>query len=61
MAFWRKKETEMEQAYAQLEQSPGLNPTELAQRPGVASSTVQRRLPGMTTTTNSEGNELLFR
>ena len=61
MAFCRKKETEIDQVYAQLAQSLGLNPTQLAQRPGVASSTVQRRLPGMATTTNSEGNELLFR
>ncbi len=47
MAFWSKKEIEMEQTFAQIEQNPGLNPTELAERLGVASSTVQRRLPGM--------------
>ncbi len=47
MAFWSKKETEMEQTYAQIAENPGLNPTELAERLGVASSTIQRRLPSL--------------
>ncbi len=47
MAFWSKKETEMEQTFAQIAETPGLNPTELAERLGVASSTVQRRLPSL--------------
>ena len=55
MAFWNKKETEMAQTFAQIAENPGLNPSELAQRLGVASSTIQRRLPSM-----SEAGFLLF-
>lgn len=47
MAFWHKKETELQETYQTIEQNPGLNPSELAEQLGVASSTVQRRLPGM--------------
>lgn len=47
MAFWRKAESQMEETFATIEQNPGLNPTELAAQLGVASSTVQRRLPSM--------------
>lgn len=47
MAFWSKKETELEQTYRTIEEHPGLNPTELAARLNVASSTIQRRLPSL--------------
>ena len=47
MAFWRKKEIEMEQVYMEVEQNPGLNPTQLAEKLDVASSTIQRRLPSL--------------
>lgn len=47
MAFWSKKETELQETYHTIEQHPGLKPTELAQQLGVASSTIQRRLPSL--------------
>lgn len=47
MAFWSKKKTEFEETYQTIEQNPGLNPTELAEQLGVASSTIQRRLPSL--------------
>jgi DNA-binding IclR family transcriptional regulator len=47
MAFWSKKETELEETYRTIEQQPGLNPTELAEQLGLASSTIQRRLPSL--------------
>lgn len=47
MAFWSKKETELEDTYRTIEQNPGLNPTELAEQLGMASSTIQRRLPSL--------------
>lgn len=47
MAFWSKKESELEQTYHTIEDHPGLNPTQLAEQLGVASSTIQRRLPSL--------------
>ncbi|MCL4833559.1 MAG: winged helix-turn-helix transcriptional regulator [Caldilineaceae bacterium] len=37
----------MQETYRLIEEHPGLNPTELAEQLGVASSTIQRRLPSL--------------
>jgi len=47
MAFWSKKTDEMEDTFVEIEQNPGVNPAQLAERLGVAASTIQRRLPSM--------------
>jgi len=47
MAFWSKKVDELDETYGKIEANPGLNPTELAEQLGVASSTIQRRLPSL--------------
>lgn len=47
MAHWRKKEPELDEMNRLIEQHPGLSAAELAQKLGVAKSTITRRLPGM--------------
>ena len=47
MAFWRKKEPELQQMYETLETKPGITPGKLAKELGVARSTVHRRLPSL--------------
>lgn len=48
MAFWRRKvQQEFLDMAAQLDQQPGLTPSELARALGVCRSTVLRRLPSL--------------
>jgi len=47
VAFWSKKQTELEKMDRLVREDPGIRPAELARRLGVARSTVLRRLPGL--------------
>lgn len=47
MAPWRKKEPELDEMHNLIEQNPGITAAELAQRLGLAKSTVTRRLPSL--------------
>lgn len=47
MAHWRKKEPTLDEMNSLIEQHPGISAAELAQKLGVAKSTIARRLPGM--------------
>ncbi len=47
MAFWSKKTDEMQDTFVEIEQNPGVNSAQLAERLGVAPSTIIRRLPSM--------------
>ena len=47
MAPWRKKEPELDEMHTLIEQNPGITAAELAQKLGLARSTVTRRLPGL--------------
>lgn len=47
MAHWHKKEPELDEMNALIEQYPGITAAQLAQTLGIAKSTVSRRLPGL--------------
>ncbi|HFC09911.1 MAG TPA: winged helix-turn-helix domain-containing protein [Chloroflexi bacterium] len=48
MPVWRKRnQAEYERMAALIQENPGIRPAALAQRLGVARSTVQRRLPSL--------------
>ena len=47
MSFWHRKKEEFVEMVEILEQQPGLNANQLAERLGVSPSTVTRRLPSM--------------
>lgn len=47
MAFWSKKQKEFEKMDRVIHRNPGIRPSELARKLGVARSTVQRRLPSL--------------
>jgi Mn-dependent DtxR family transcriptional regulator len=55
MAHWHKKEPELADMNSLIEQNPGITAAELAQKLGVAKSTVTRRLPGL-----DEAGHLLY-
>ena len=47
MSFWRKKDAEYGHMAEMITEQPGIKPNKLAERLGVAASTVQRRLPSL--------------
>lgn len=47
MPFWKRKEPEFEEMDRLIRENPGIKPSELAERLGVARSTVLRRLPSL--------------
>ena len=47
MAHWRKTEPELDEMNNLIAQHPGMTAAELAEKLGVAKSTIARRLPGM--------------
>jgi len=47
MGFWRKKETDFDEAYTIVEEEDGMSARELARRIDVSPSTVTRLLPSM--------------
>ena len=47
MAFWQRKRIAFEEMVRPIEERPGVQPAELAQRLGMSRSTVQRRLPSL--------------
>jgi Mn-dependent DtxR family transcriptional regulator len=55
MAHWGKKEPEFDEMATLIEQHPGITAAQLAQKLGVAKSTVARRLPGL-----DEAGQLLY-
>lgn len=47
MAFWHKKQTQLEEMDRLVREDPGIRPADLAKQLGVARSTVLRRLPSL--------------
>ena len=47
MSFWRKNNREYDRMAEIITEQPGIKPNKLAERLGVAPSTVQRRLPSL--------------
>ena len=55
MAFWKRKQKELEETVRLIEENPGIRPAELARLMGVSRSTIIRRLP-----TLEEAGHLLY-